>query len=65
MNNDYSFYLFCKLRAIILPSDEPYDLLYSEDKLLFEDYDNSPFDIDSKGEYECMVDYLIFKKQLN
>jgi len=65
MNHEYSFYLFAKLRAEILPSDKPYDLLYSEDKLLFEDYDDSPFNTDKKGEYECMVDYLIFKKQLN
>jgi hypothetical protein len=58
MNNNYSFYLFCKLRAIVLPSDEAYDLLYSEDLKLFEDYNDSIFNLQYKGEYECILDYL-------
>lgn len=65
MNNEYSFYLFTKLRVIIIPSNEPYDILYLEDISLFKEYENSKFNIDSKGEYECMIDYLIFKKQSN
>jgi hypothetical protein len=63
MNNDYSFYLFCKLRAIVLPSDEAYDLLYPEDLKLFEDYNDSIFNLEYKGEYECILDYLNYIKE--
>lgn len=58
MNNEYSFYLFCKLKDIISPSEEAYDLQYSDDKLLFEEYQYSSFNVDTKGEYECIVDFL-------
>lgn len=62
MNNDYSFYLFCKLRDIVIPSQEAYDLSYSEDKMLFEEYQDSRFNIDTQGEYECIVNFLQYKK---
>jgi len=65
MNNHYSFYLFCKLRDLIIPSELEYDLLYSEDMVLFEMYGNSPFNMDTKGEYECIVDFLNYVKENN
>ena len=58
MDNNYSFYLFCKLKDIISPSEEPYDLLYGKDLKMFEDYNNSIFSLQYKGEYDCMDDYL-------
>jgi len=61
-NNNYSFYLFCKLKDVVMPSEEAYDLLYSEDLSMFEDYLNSPFNVDNKGEYECICDYLNYIK---
>lgn len=55
---DYSFYLFCKLKDVIMPSKEPYDLQYGQDLQLYEHYLKSEFNVDTKGEYECMVDFL-------
>ena len=63
MNNHYSFYLFCKLRDAIIPSELEYDLLYSEDMALFEEYNDSIFSINMKGEYECIVDFLNYVKE--
>ena len=63
MNNHYSFYLFCKLRDLIIPSKLEYDLLYSEDMALFEEYNDSIFSINMKGEYECIVDFLNYVKE--
>lgn len=55
---NYSFYLFCKLRDVVMPSEEPYDLQYEQDLQLYENYLKSEFNVDTKGEYECMVDFL-------
>lgn len=58
MSNNYSFYLFCKLKDVIMPSEEAYDLQYEQDLQLYEDYLESEFNVDTKGEYEYMVDFL-------
>ena len=58
MEKHYSFYLFCKLRDVVIPSQEPYDLQYEQDLQLYENYLKSEFNVDTKGEYECMVDFL-------
>ena len=57
---DYSMYLFSNLIKYYdaefeeLPYDEQWDSLPT----LYEGYDNSKFNVDTKGEYECMIDYL-------
>ena len=57
---DYSMYLFSNLIKYYdtefeqLPYDEQYDSLPT----LYEGYDNSKFNVDTKGEYECMIDFL-------
>ena len=57
---DYDMYLFSNLIKLFnsefeeLPYDEQYDTLPS----LYEDYDNSKFNVDTKGAYECMINYL-------
>ena len=65
MNYNYSFYLFCKLRDIVIPSQEAYDLSYSEDMMLFEEYQVSLYNTDEKGEYECILDFLKHKKDID
>ena len=57
---DYDMYLFSNLIKLFdeefeqLPYDEQYDKLPT----LYEDYENSKFNVDTKGAYECMIDYL-------
>ena len=57
---DYDMYLFSNLIKLFnaefeeLPYDEQWDTLPS----LYEDYDNSKFNVDTKGAYECMINYL-------
>jgi hypothetical protein len=35
-----------------------YDEQWGDLPTLYEEYDKSKFNVDTKGEYECMVDYL-------
>lgn len=57
---DYDMYLFSNLIKLFnaefeeLPYDEQWDTLPS----LYEEYDNSKFNVDTKGAYECMINYL-------
>jgi hypothetical protein len=57
---DYDMYLFSNLIKLFdsefeqLPYDEQYDNLPT----LYADYDNSKFNVDTKGAYECMINYL-------
>ncbi len=57
---DYDMYLFSNLVKFYdkdfaeLPYDEQWDNLPS----LYEDYDNSKFNLDTKGAYDCIIDYL-------
>ena len=57
---DYDMYLFSNLIKLFdeefeqLPYDEQYDKLPT----LYAEYDNSKFNVDTKGAYECMINYL-------
>lgn len=57
---NYDVYLFSNLIKYYdtefeqLPYDEQWDKLPT----LYEGYDNSKFNVDTKGEYECMIDFL-------
>jgi len=57
---DCDMYLFSNLIKLFnsefeeLPYDEQWDTLPS----LYEDYDKSKFNVDTKGAYECMINYL-------
>jgi hypothetical protein len=57
---DYDMYLFSNLIKFYdaefeeLPYDEQWDTLPS----LYEEYDNSKFNVDTKGAYECMIEFL-------
>ena len=60
---NYSFYLFCKLRDIILPSNTEYDILFKLDCALYEKYDLSTFNDPNLGEYTCVVNFLLDEKK--
>jgi len=62
---DYSFYLFCKLKAEISPSDECYDIEFPNDQNDFANYQLSDFSKLDQSEYDCMVDYLKYSKKMN
>jgi hypothetical protein len=57
---NYDVYLFSNLIKLFdvefeeLPYDEQWDTLPS----LYEEYDKSKFNVDTKGAYECMINYL-------
>lgn len=59
MNDDYSFFLFCKLFDTYHPSYEEYDLAYDRMIGLFNDYTISDCNIESEPEYECMEKYIM------
>lgn len=54
----YSFYLFCKLRDIMLPNELPYDITFDNDIELYNIFLNSKFNNENVGEYECIVNFL-------
>lgn len=64
---NYDVYLFSNLIKFYdtefeeLPYDEQWDTLPS----LYEEYDNSKFNVDTKGAYQCMIEFLEdkYKKQ--
>lgn len=62
MNYDYSFYLFVQLRIVIMPSDLAYDLQYSIDREMYDDFIVSTFNDEKRGEYECIEEFLNYVK---
>ena len=57
---DYDMYLFSNLIKHYDTEFEqlPYDEQYDDLPTLYADYDNSKFNVDTKGAYECMINYL-------
>jgi hypothetical protein len=57
---NYDIYLFSNLIKLFdtefeeLPYDEQYDNLPT----LYEDFENSKFNVDTKSAYDCMIEYL-------
>lgn len=57
---DYDLYLFSNLIKLFdsefeeLPYDEQYDKLPT----LYEDFENSKFNVDTKSAYDCMIEYF-------
>lgn len=60
---NYSFYLFCKLKDIIIPSHTEYDILFELDCNLYEQYLSSKFNSDHIDEYTCIVNFLLDEKK--
>ena len=58
--NPYSIFLMVELARCynIIPKDLEYDTTWEIAQGLYSDFQTSKFDIDTKGEYECIEDYL-------
>ena len=59
----YSFFLFAKLAQLINPNLFPsheleYDIQYESLQLYFNDFLVSKYNTETKGEYECMVNFI-------
>lgn len=65
----YEQYLFSQLTMLFDFDFEsmPYDLQFAESLERYQDFEQSEFNVATKGLYECIVDYLKNKyhKQLN
>lgn len=55
---NYSFFLFSKLADVCIDTNFEYDILYEYLILLFEEYENSEFNVSTQGEYECMINFF-------
>lgn len=57
---NYNEYLFSCLLKIYDKTfaEMEYDLQYEQVPVLYAEFCDSKFDVDTKGEYECIIDYL-------
>jgi hypothetical protein len=56
----YEQYLFSQLLALYSPEFAalPYDWQYNDTPILYAEFEQSPFNIDNIGLYECIINYL-------
>ena len=60
----YSFYLFCKIKDLYFPSEEPYDISFDIDRADYYDFLASlEFLQNDKTEHDCICDYFYNKQQ--
>jgi hypothetical protein len=57
---NYDVYLFSNLIKLFDSEFEelPYDEQYGNLPTLYEDFENSKFNVDTKSAYDCMIEYL-------
>lgn len=55
---EYSFFLFSKIADLYLNTDYEYDNLFDDLKKLYHTFQNSEHNVDTKPEYECMVEFF-------
>lgn len=60
---DYNFYLFTKLYDVIIGEESEYDLMFDHLVDLYQEYEISHFNDGRLPEYECIVNFLTYKKQ--
>jgi hypothetical protein len=48
---------------VIMPNDLEYDLQYSIDREMYDDFVASTFDDENRGEYECIAEFLNYVKK--
>ena len=60
---DYDLYLFsCLIKLYDTEfEEESYDYQYDVLPTLYEDFENSKYNVDTKGAYECITEYLKVK----
>lgn len=56
----YTEFIFTQLfyTIILVAEDIEYDLIFANILDEYDRYDKSPFNVDTKGEYQCIVEYL-------
>jgi hypothetical protein len=56
----YEQYLFSQLLALydINFAGEPYDYQFADVLVMYAEFEQSPFNIDNIGLYECIINYL-------
>ena len=61
----YEQYLFSQLLALYSPEFAalPYDWQYTDTPTLYAEFEQSPFNVDNIGLYECIINYLQNKYQ--
>lgn len=57
-NQNYSFYLFCNLRQVVMPSEEAYDIQFEIDKDMYNDWLRSAESTLNISEYDAMLLFL-------
>lgn len=64
MLQNYDFFLFCELARYDNKelTQEPYDVQFPVFLQLFEEYENSHHSEQNKSTYECIQDFLHYKK---
>jgi hypothetical protein len=62
-NPTYLFYLFCKLKDVYLPSEEPYDISFDIDRDDYYNFLASTEFFQEKSDHDCICDYFINKQQ--
>jgi len=59
---DYSHFLFAQLFYAIFPQATiEYDLVYPHIIALYDEYEISAYNMDTKSEYDCITDFLSSK----
>lgn len=61
----YSHFLFSQLFYAIHPNEVGYDLIFPVIMNLYDEYETSVYNVDTKGEYECMVEFFKAQGTLN
>lgn len=58
--NGYNIYLIISLAQVkgVLKTDVEYDLTWETGEAMYGEFINSKFNVDTKGEYECIIDFL-------
>lgn len=46
-------------------NSQPYDVQFDSIPAIYKHFENSPFNVGTKGVYECMIDYLKFRFENN
>jgi len=56
----YEEYLFAQLLALydINFAGQPYDYQFADALVMYKDFEQSPFNVDNIGLYECIINYL-------
>ena len=65
MDNSYSQFIMTNLAVAndLIDKDEDYDIMWGKGGELLAEFEGSSYDVDSKSEIDCMVDFFNHKKR--